>query len=123
MFDNFLPIPDAESVPFYPLVLKLVVCVPLSGCCRRSQQQLVCDRRRRAHWHLQVAAATQPAAQQWQALAAICHWAETVCAAVPDAVGHGSCSLGWIPGAPVYAEKKSMREGKTGPRNMTGTHT
>ena len=26
MFDNFLPIPDAESLPFYPLVLKLVVC-------------------------------------------------------------------------------------------------
>ena len=27
MFDNFLPIPDTESLPFYPLVLKLVVCV------------------------------------------------------------------------------------------------
>ena len=27
MFDNFLPIPDAESLPFYPLVLNLVVCV------------------------------------------------------------------------------------------------
>ena len=27
MFDNFLPILDAESLPFYPLVLKLVVCV------------------------------------------------------------------------------------------------
>ena len=26
MFDNFLPIPDAESLPFYPLVVKLVVC-------------------------------------------------------------------------------------------------
>ena len=26
MFDNFLPIPDAESLPFYPLVLRLVVC-------------------------------------------------------------------------------------------------
>ena len=26
MFDNFLPIPDAEFLPFYPLVLKLVVC-------------------------------------------------------------------------------------------------
>ena len=26
MFDNFLPIPDAESLPFYPLVLKLAVC-------------------------------------------------------------------------------------------------
>ena len=25
-FDDFLPIPDAESLPFYPLVLKLVVC-------------------------------------------------------------------------------------------------
>ena len=24
MFDNFLPIPDAQSLPFYPLVLKLV---------------------------------------------------------------------------------------------------
>ena len=29
MLDNFLPIPDAESLPFYPLVLKLVVCVSL----------------------------------------------------------------------------------------------
>ena len=27
MFDNFLPIPEAESLPFYPLVFKLVVCV------------------------------------------------------------------------------------------------
>ena len=27
MFDSFLPIPDAESLPVYPLVLKLVVCV------------------------------------------------------------------------------------------------
>ena len=27
MFDNFLPIPDADSLPFYLLVLKLVVCV------------------------------------------------------------------------------------------------
>ena len=27
MFDDFLPIPDAESLPFYPLVLQLVVCV------------------------------------------------------------------------------------------------
>ena len=26
MFDNFLPIPDTESLPFYPLVLKLDVC-------------------------------------------------------------------------------------------------
>ena len=26
MFDNFLPIPDAESLRFYPLVLKLVAC-------------------------------------------------------------------------------------------------
>ena len=26
MLDNFLPIPDAEPLPFYPLVLKLVVC-------------------------------------------------------------------------------------------------
>ena len=25
MFDDFLPIPDAESLPFYPLVLKPVV--------------------------------------------------------------------------------------------------
>ena len=29
MFDNFLPIPDAQSLPFYPLVLKLV-CVSSS---------------------------------------------------------------------------------------------
>ena len=28
MLDNFLPIPDAESLPFYPLVLKLVVGIP-----------------------------------------------------------------------------------------------
>ena len=27
IFDNFLTIPDAESLPFYPLVLTLVVCV------------------------------------------------------------------------------------------------
>ena len=27
MFTHFLPIPDAESLPFYPLVIKLVVCV------------------------------------------------------------------------------------------------
>ena len=27
MLDNFLPIPDTESLPFDPLVLKLVVCV------------------------------------------------------------------------------------------------
>ena len=27
MWDNFLPIPDAESLPFFPLVFKLVVCV------------------------------------------------------------------------------------------------
>ena len=27
MFDNFLPIPDAESLPFYPSVLNLVACV------------------------------------------------------------------------------------------------
>ena len=26
IFDTFLPIHDAESLPFYPLVLKLVVC-------------------------------------------------------------------------------------------------
>ena len=26
MFDHFLPIPDAESLPFYPLVVNLVVC-------------------------------------------------------------------------------------------------
>ena len=26
LFDNSLPIPDAESLPFSPLVLKLVVC-------------------------------------------------------------------------------------------------
>ena len=35
MFDYFLPIPDAESLPFYHLVLKLVLCVcwkSKSGC-------------------------------------------------------------------------------------------
>ena len=31
MFDYFLPIPDAESLPFYSLVLKLVVCVTVCG--------------------------------------------------------------------------------------------
>ena len=30
MFDNFLPIPDAESLLFYSLALKLVVCVKFS---------------------------------------------------------------------------------------------
>ena len=34
--DNFLPIPDAESLPFYPSVLKLVVCV--SSHCDESRQ-------------------------------------------------------------------------------------
>ena len=32
MFDDFLPIPDAESLPFYPMVLKLVVCVTIIDC-------------------------------------------------------------------------------------------
>ena len=27
MLDNFQPIPDADSLPFYPLVLKLVMCM------------------------------------------------------------------------------------------------
>ena len=42
MFDNFLPIPagDAESLPFYPLVLKLVVCVP----CVPSPSDFTADR-------------------------------------------------------------------------------
>ena len=31
MFDNFLPIPDAESLPFYPLVLELVVCAQMDA--------------------------------------------------------------------------------------------
>ena len=30
MFDDFLHIPDAESLPFCPLVLKLAVCDNLS---------------------------------------------------------------------------------------------
>ena len=51
MFDDFLPIPDAESVSFYPLVLKLVVCVdktrytfnwtPTEFARRQPQQQSV----------------------------------------------------------------------------------
>ena len=32
MFDNILPIPDAEFLPFYPLVLKLVACVYVLQC-------------------------------------------------------------------------------------------
>ena len=32
MFDNFPPIPDAVPLPFYPLVLKLVVCVLIATC-------------------------------------------------------------------------------------------
>ena len=32
LFYNFLPIPDAESLTFYPLVLKLVVCDRHRGC-------------------------------------------------------------------------------------------
>ena len=30
MLDNFLPIPDAESLPFYHSVLKLVVCAGMA---------------------------------------------------------------------------------------------
>ena len=41
MFDNFLPIPDAESLPLYPLVLKLVVCV--------APSRPAADRRGRRH--------------------------------------------------------------------------
>ena len=41
---NFLPIPDAESLPFYPLVLKLVVCVKIPI---NSRQQYTY---RRSHW-------------------------------------------------------------------------
>ena len=44
MLDNFLPIPYAESLPLYPLVLKLVVCAgagesqsPESTECRELQ--------------------------------------------------------------------------------------
>ena len=35
MFDNFLAVPDAESLPFYPLVLKLVVCAPRCENCKK----------------------------------------------------------------------------------------
>ena len=38
MFDDFLSIPDAESLPFYPLVLKLVVCV-----CARARASVYRD--------------------------------------------------------------------------------
>ena len=43
MFDDFLPIPDAESLPFYPLVLKLVVSVRQNlprKCSRTSRRCL-----------------------------------------------------------------------------------
>ena len=40
MFDNFLPIPNTESLPFYPLVLKLVVCVSL--LCQGALQNSHC---------------------------------------------------------------------------------
>ena len=53
MFDDFLPIPDAESLPFYPLVLKLVVCArgPMSAnspsrarrCCRCAVMPMRCE--------------------------------------------------------------------------------
>ena len=41
MFDDFLPIPDAESLPFYPLVLKLVVSVRqnLQRKCSRTSKR------------------------------------------------------------------------------------
>ena len=43
MFDYFLlPIPDAESLPFYPLKLKLVMCVCVCVCvcvCRLPQSR------------------------------------------------------------------------------------
>ena len=47
MFDNFLLIPDAESLPFYPLVLKLVVCtiiliVRLRSCALTGSCQGPC---------------------------------------------------------------------------------
>ena len=38
MLDNFLPIPDTESLPFHPSVLKLVVCVSTSRFKSASQQ-------------------------------------------------------------------------------------
>ena len=44
--DNFLPIPNAESLPFYPLVLKLVVWVgdfSITGVCySREKLKLAC---------------------------------------------------------------------------------
>ena len=59
MLDNFLPIPDAESLPFYPSVLKQVVCAAnflrrrvagihaLQWPCRGRFQETV------AQWHCQ----------------------------------------------------------------------
>ena len=39
MLDNFLTIPDAESLPFYSLVLKLVVYV---SCQMKIDGSLIC---------------------------------------------------------------------------------
>ena len=38
MFDDFLSIPDAESLPFYPLVLKPVVCILV------DEEKFICRR-------------------------------------------------------------------------------
>ena len=47
MFDDFLPILDAESLPFYPLVLKLVVCTSeyYGQTCKNAQREVVRSRR------------------------------------------------------------------------------
>ena len=52
MFDDFLPVPDAESLPFYPLVLKLVVCARIHNHTRTCA-------RAHTHTHTHVRAHTQ----------------------------------------------------------------
>ena len=47
MLDNFLPIPDAESLPFYPSVLKLVVCVCVGEEGRSTEKEKMDESRDR----------------------------------------------------------------------------
>ena len=49
MFDNFLTIPDAESMPFYPLVLKLVVCPDSAATGDRLAQSTWTTMTRQCH--------------------------------------------------------------------------
>ena len=51
MFDDFLPIPDVESQPFYPLVLKIVVCANGEGSVSGLHcLQILAQERQAALW-------------------------------------------------------------------------